>query len=161
MAALQFPGFGWRRYDEQFRLGQESNPSRSWGALDSELWITVAAAPVLTASQGGTSAAFAATGPRGQKKGYCFGFNGPRGCHFRVCKFLHKCSRCNAFGHGALFCRSGFQPKSSGPKYTGQAKSLAKTEQVHTGGKYPLNNGAQASGSSFHGGKSFRAPNAN
>ena len=161
MAAIQFPGFGWRRYDEQFRLGQESNPSRSWGCLDSELWITVAAAPVLMASQGGTSVAFAATGPRGQKKGYCFGFNGRRGCHFRVCKCMHKCSKCNAFGHGATFCRSGFQSKSPGSRYTGQAKSLAKTDQVNTEGKHPLSNGAQASGSSFPGGKSFRASNAN
>ena len=31
MAAMQFPGFGWRRYDKQFRLGQEAHPSRSWG----------------------------------------------------------------------------------------------------------------------------------
>ncbi len=43
-AAAQFPGFGRRSYDEQFRLHQEVCLSRSWALLDTELWVTVAAA---------------------------------------------------------------------------------------------------------------------
>ena len=43
-AAVQFPGPGWRNYDEQFRLRLEANPSRSWASMDMELWVTVAAA---------------------------------------------------------------------------------------------------------------------
>ena len=32
-AALQFPGWGWKAYDEQFRLRKESNPAQSWGIV--------------------------------------------------------------------------------------------------------------------------------
>ena len=46
-ASLQFPGFGWRSYDKQFRLRQAVNPARSWAELDMELWVTVAAASAL------------------------------------------------------------------------------------------------------------------
>ena len=45
-AALQFPGWGWKAYDEQFRLRKESNPAQAWGIVDSELWLTVAGAAV-------------------------------------------------------------------------------------------------------------------
>ncbi len=46
LAAIQFPGFGWRVYDQQFRLKQELNPMRAWGVIDIELWLTVTAAGV-------------------------------------------------------------------------------------------------------------------
>ena len=46
LASVQFPGLAWRTYDEQFRLKQELDPMRSWGDLDYELWLTVAAAGV-------------------------------------------------------------------------------------------------------------------
>ena len=35
-AAVQFQGTGWRLYDEQFRIGQEMQPSRSWAELDAD-----------------------------------------------------------------------------------------------------------------------------
>ena len=41
-ASVQFPGRGWRVYDEQFRLRLEAQPNWSWGELDVELWITIA-----------------------------------------------------------------------------------------------------------------------
>ena len=156
MAAMQFPGFGWRRFDEQFRLGQEAHPSRSWGVLDSELWITVAAAPVMTASQSGSWTPYSSVGACAPKTGFCFGFNSVRGCHFRACKFLHKCSKCFAFGHSALLCRSSVglsQVRSAGHKNVGSSKHVGKVEHGKSSGS-SLNGGAQ-SGSSFQLGKTI------
>lgn len=30
---------GWKNYDEQFRLRKVSDPSSSWGVVDTELWL--------------------------------------------------------------------------------------------------------------------------
>ena len=46
LATTLYPGLGWKRYDEQFRIKQTSDPTRSWGNLDMELWLTVVALPV-------------------------------------------------------------------------------------------------------------------
>ena len=37
-AASRFGGWGWRSYDQQFRMRQQSQPSRSWSIIDGELW---------------------------------------------------------------------------------------------------------------------------
>ena len=42
-ASHQFPGLGWRAYDEQFRLRRAADPASSWADMDLELWVTVAA----------------------------------------------------------------------------------------------------------------------
>ncbi len=103
LAAAQFPGLGWRHYDEQFRLQLESYPSRSWGEVNMELWVTVAAAvsvhpslnPVLPFQ------------PSQAAKGICFAFNTSKVCHLRFCKFPHKCGKCLRFGHSSIMCRGG------------------------------------------------------
>ncbi len=45
MAASRYPGFGWRIYDQNFRLRQQSHPHRSWAILDGELWSLYVTAP--------------------------------------------------------------------------------------------------------------------
>ena len=57
MASIQFPGLSWKHYDEQFRLRQEKNPMRSWGSIDMELWLTVAAVGVAGTPTGFTNTA--------------------------------------------------------------------------------------------------------
>lgn len=37
-AAARHEGWGWRSYDIQFRLRQQSQPQRSWASIDGELW---------------------------------------------------------------------------------------------------------------------------
>lgn len=106
-ASFQFPGWGWKAYDEQFRLRQEANPSRSWGVVDPELWLTVAAAAV-THSSFATRAA-QPQGPQGAKQGHCFAFNSFKGCHFKSCRFQHRCDKCLREGHGAHICRGNTQ----------------------------------------------------
>ncbi len=114
LAANQFPGHGWRLYDEQFRLKLEMIPTRPWGNLDMELWLTVAAAGVAPpAAPGSTwSSSFAVqqvnkSKPANFKSRVCFAFNNGQGCFGRVCKFAHQCSKCSSTGHGAYQCRMG------------------------------------------------------
>ena len=140
-----------RCYDEQFRLGQEAHPSRSWGTLDSELWITVAAAPIVSALQSGSLTPYSSVGARAPKAGFCFGFNSARGFHFCACTFLHKCSKSFAFGHSALLCRSSVsQVRSAGQKSVGSFKHVGQVEYGKGNGS-SLNGGAQ-SRSSFQAG---------
>ena len=102
-AALQFPGWGWKAYDEQFRLRQESNPAQSWGIVDSELWLTVAGAAVT--SNYNSSSTFTPAASQTPKQGFCFAYNSYKGCHYKGCRFLHKCSRCYQSSHGLHVCR--------------------------------------------------------
>ena len=37
-AAARHSGFGWRKYDIQFRMRQHIQPHRSWAVIDGELW---------------------------------------------------------------------------------------------------------------------------
>ena len=39
LAASRVGHNGWSKYDEQYRLKKERNPSVSWGVVDYELWI--------------------------------------------------------------------------------------------------------------------------
>ena len=110
-ASLHFPGLGWRMYDEQFRLQQERDPARSWGVLDFELWLTVAAVGVTSVSavQRGSNITLQNTGSKfkGNRPGYCFAFNNVQGCRFSDCKYAHTCSKCQRMGHGAARCKMG------------------------------------------------------
>ena len=101
LAASQFPGVGWRHYDEQFRLQLESNPSSSWGEVNMELWVTVAAAASVQPSSVAQFQSSQAT------RGTCFAFNSTKGCHLRFCKFSHKCGKCLRFGHSSTMCQGG------------------------------------------------------
>ena len=96
--------------------------------MDLELWVTVAAAAgganvgarggyhgySLGSSSSGVFESDQATA-RGQGNrtggGVCFAFNRPKGCQFVMCKFAHRCSGCEKFGHGVHNCRLANQPR--------------------------------------------------
>ena len=44
-AASRFGGWGWRSYDQQFRMRQQAVPNRSWAIVDGELWAFYVAVP--------------------------------------------------------------------------------------------------------------------
>ena len=44
-AAANFPGGKWIDFDEQFRLRQANDPTRSWATFEGDLWITELTAP--------------------------------------------------------------------------------------------------------------------
>ena len=79
-----------------------------------------------------TSTVAAATAPRGNiqqlvSTKFCFAFNGPNGCKFVGCKYLHQCMKCSRSGHGAPVCRAGTQSRFQ----QGDPKGLFK-KRVHT-----------------------------
>ena len=116
-ASLQFPGLGWRNYDEQFRLRMEANPSRSWGSMDMELWVTVAAAgSMLPAAntQTNLSRNQLSQGSNLTSRNVCFAFNSTAGCRWNSCRYVHSCSRCSRSGHGASSCRVAMAPPAQG-----------------------------------------------
>ncbi|XP_038055106.1 uncharacterized protein LOC119727323 [Patiria miniata] len=84
-AHIQFPGQGWKVYDEQFRLKQEADPPRSWGQIDSELWLTVAAVGLNSPSysRGGLPAAQTPRTGNSFKLGNCFALIQPKVAIFR------------------------------------------------------------------------------
>lgn len=118
LAAAQFPGPSWRAYDEQFRLRKAADPSSSWGEMDMELWVTVAAAASIRSSNPNNTAG-SGTGigntiqqfgrNNNNDRGVCYAFNRVRGCHYSHCRYAHKCSVCFRAGHSASVCRSGSQ----------------------------------------------------
>ena len=122
MASVQFQGYGWRTYDEQFRLKMEIDPSRSWGEIDMELWVTVAAVPVTQSVNRTMNGQMGAPASRNMRVGHCFAFNGTQGCTLPGCRYAHTCSRCLRSGHGAMRCHMGYGA-SRASVYTYRAQS--------------------------------------
>ena len=109
-AARQFGGYGWRTYDEQFRLKQALNPTQSWATIDSELWLRFLLAPRsrnfrpsssnFTFQQHYRAGSSGLSQQQGSKFGFCFAYN--RGyCGRQNCQFAHKCTQCKKLGHPA------------------------------------------------------------
>ena len=172
VAAQQFPGYGWRNYDEQFRLRQEAFPNRSWAQIDMELWVTVAAAASISpASFSGSPSNLKSS----EGKSVCFAFNGARGCRWNSCKFQHRCSRCSQFGHNALSCRlnQNSLPTRSSRGGEGRSRAFSKStnaapnDRAQAGQRahvYNANNstlGKQGSSAGRTMSNNFRPPNTN
>ena len=125
MAAARFPGRGWLEYDRQFRMRQQSHPSRSWSIIDGELWALLVTAPgspyansqgyrgpPFTASKRPFTAVRSQFRPPSRSSGICFGYNRASGCPRAQCPFVHKCSTCQAGGHGASACKAPADKKT-------------------------------------------------
>ena len=84
LASVQFSGFGWRTYDEQFRLRHAVNPASSWGIMDIELWVTVAAAASIVS---------ATPSPRPNTNRYSTFGPTKHPCHTKLCRFRRLISR--------------------------------------------------------------------
>ena len=173
-ASIQYPGLGWRTYDEQFRLKQESDPGRSWGNLDTELWLTVAAVSTPFTSNYNVSWRATAHNNNGHnhvvqppRPGLCFAFNSATGCHFGACRFAHSCSKCRRFGHGADSCCNAGQsrwansprapPQSAKPGFREQLGSVQVAKSASQQAHKPNPEGALAKGINY----SFRSRNSN
>jgi hypothetical protein len=118
-AASRFGGYGWRTYDFQFRMRQQRRPSNSWAVIDGELWTLYVSTPIHRGFQnkpsgsqsgGGQSASFRSQFGQGKDAGgkrefFCHAFNAG-GCSRsgQHCRYPHKCSKCQGFGHGAKAC---------------------------------------------------------
>ena len=89
--------FGWRRYDGEFRSKKEADPTRPWGMVDNQLWLTVFCKPI--ASQGKNDDSEGKV-----KDNICKYFQYKSGCTHSGCKFTHKCVACGKAGHGKARC---------------------------------------------------------
>jgi len=105
---------GWKNYDEQFRLRKVSDPSNSWGVVDTELWLLyIGSGNINTTSQFAGSRGSAS---HSNLKCYSFNYTGNR---FRqVCHFGHFCLNCGKT-HPLINCwarnstRQGVNPNMS------------------------------------------------
>ena len=126
MAASRGYAEGWIAYDEQYRLRKSLNPSTSWSAVDSELWMLYVSTPNASTTymheytpsvhSGFTPVNSNLPGHVNRQTDknstrrittnvHCKLFN--KGfCTFgKRCKFSHKCSKCN-WNHPAISCRN-------------------------------------------------------
>ena len=128
-AASRYGGFGWRSYDQQFRLRMQECPQRSWAVIDSELWslyMTQSSAvgnnfPIGVRQQSQNVGGFRPQFPGRQmgnsgfrtqftnagwkpKEKICFDFN-KKSCQRKPCMYKHKCMHCKEPGHGAVECK--------------------------------------------------------
>lgn len=95
-AASRHNGFGWRTYDEQFRLRQAVSV-RSWAHINADLWLRV------MTLQSNVTSSTPQVPMHNSSKFPCFDFN--RGsCHWPACRFGHFCSACKLYNHGQWNC---------------------------------------------------------
>lgn len=117
-AHTRFGGWGWRSYDENFRLRQSAHPENSWAVIDGELWSMLVVVPINMTGGPTSNGGFRGRGSfqkRGQRSagrgqnaaargGICFNFNKGTCYHSTYCKFRHICTRCRKEGHGISEC---------------------------------------------------------
>ncbi len=112
--AAKYGGIGYKLYDEKFRLAQADNPARSWATIDSELWL------LFVAGRGPTTPNFRPQTTHQSasraKTGTCNQFNQTGSCRYgeNVCRFYHKCAKCQSSQHGAYACAT--RPQSQQPQ---------------------------------------------
>ena len=102
-ASLRFDWDAILLYDFHFRQGMAEDPLKSWGESDVELYTKVFMDWGLPKRTPWGTSIKKSSQP-------CHGFN-QGNCKYKKCKFAHKCSKCQNFGHPVTQCRS--QDRSS------------------------------------------------
>lgn len=123
---------GWLQYDQQFRLRMMAEPSKSWAAVDFELWL-------LYMGPLHQPAPFAPVYNKASLK-KCYDFNYTK-CLRPACQYKHSCIYCN-FDHPCRSCqfrsrtahRGGslrspatqpsFRPRGPNPSLRGHANTI-------------------------------------
>lgn len=77
--------FGWKNYDEQFRLKMAADPTNKWGDVDVELWLLYINSSRFNHSLGSMNS-------NPTYKCYAFNYNGY--CPKRNCIYSHSCLKC-------------------------------------------------------------------
>ena len=101
-ASQKYVGFGWRVYDEQFRLRQAIE-LKSWGEIRSDLWLRCFSGQSAVFSQ--PHAHYAPTALTGNRVSgpKCIDFNTGQ-CHWSNCRYQHACFICSSQLHGKHTC---------------------------------------------------------
>ena len=109
-------GLDWKAYDEQFRLRKAQDPTSSWAAIDTELWLLLMQ-PVGNVQHGAAVAPRVIQNYGTVLKCYAFNYNGL--CTRHHCTYKHICLRCNG-EHPVITCTVykqivGNRPQSPAP----------------------------------------------
>lgn len=109
-AANTHAGFGWRNYDEQFRLRQAAQV-QSWGTINSDLWLRCFSSNQASSSYSNPYSSASSKPPP------CLDFN--KGvCQWTFCRYTHACSVCSSAQHGRWACPGVASTSSSQGKET-------------------------------------------
>ena len=104
-AARDHEGRGWAKYDQRFRSHREADPTRPWGMIDSQLWLTLFTKPAHQSAGAGTTQQ---TRSDDQRKpnldNACYFYNKPKGCMRPSCPYKHSCARCSSSDHPISAC---------------------------------------------------------
>ena len=122
------------KYDREFRMHMSRHHlQRSWGIILQQAWSMFLKDKVST--PGGHSSVGSGNGNRnaGVKRKLCFDYNAGLCTFGKCCKFDHRCSFCNKFGHGSHICRKANRGGSSNGttrnEYTGDKDRWDKYEK--------------------------------
>ena len=121
-------------YDKEFRLHMARNPKRSWSIILQQAWSLRLRDRIAVQSYSGYNAG--QSSHRGRNSGGgepCRRFNRGK-CNFGSnCKYDHRCSYCNKFGHGAVQCRKAIADRGHNNNQNnrggGDNQSQAQTTQ--------------------------------
>ena len=115
----------WKSYDEQFRLKLVSNPAKSWGDIDTELWVMYMGGTLQTTS--------GATFYSGVRK--CYSFNYQGFCTNSPCYYVHACMKCFA-NHPSIYCIAAGPHASARPPLDPNGQ-IAIFDPSASGGDHP------------------------
>ena len=151
-AAQTFPWDNVYRYDREFRLHMSRYPlQRSWAIILQQAWSMFLKDKVSnTPGQNFSRQGSGRNGQNGQggsvKRKLCFDFN-LEICNFGSrCKFDHRCSFCDKYGHGSYNCRKARRQDrcnsgDSGSNNYGQWDKYERDHQQHKQNHKNNNNG--------------------
>ena len=93
----------WREYDEKFRTKKAADPTRPWGMIDNQLWLSIFCR---NSSHPNNFIQSQAVRPNSMSlpAKSCFYFNKRNGCRNSKCQFRHACSNCGEPNHAFAQC---------------------------------------------------------
>ena len=92
-------------YDCEFRLHMARFPQRSWAMILQQAWTMRLCDKIRQDQYYGRS------DKKSAKKDVCWRYNKGRCTFGATCRFDHRCTTCNKFGHGAHICRKANKDK--------------------------------------------------
>ncbi|XP_067652711.1 uncharacterized protein [Haliotis asinina] len=104
-AAHKYGNDSWYTYDYYFRHKMARDPTRSWGAIDGDLWLRYMVHGRQSYNLTDTKSSTAGSVTAVTDKQVCWDFNFSQ-CSRLSCKYPHKCSKCKSSNHSARQCNS-------------------------------------------------------
>ena len=124
------------RYDREFRVHMSRHQNRNWGVILQQAWSMFLKDKIGHYSGNRTPSGHSNTsgnqghGHGGQvRRQLCFDYNAGNCTFGKKCKFDHRCSFCNKFGHGSFNCRKAKANRGSGGGIT--TPPMASNNMVH------------------------------